>query len=207
MLGETLSFNTDNYSGNAFHKIAIPQKMQRRIVVDLHECMLDTLNRDGFGDGNIERGYMVLGVFLHLIQDLQAHRARFLPHMVFTNGPFSSIYTEDVFTSSVSGTRINGNNLSGGIYSDIGIVLNTEKAIPMIDLKDYLKSSINIHCNGNDYNGLKPGQAYEDNPFFFSDRFTTAKNFSSRYMSEMNADTGETTTRTTYFTAASVPLI
>ncbi len=77
----------------------------------------------------------------------------------------------------------------------------------MIDLKDFLISPINIQYNGEKYKDLTPGQAYEDNPFFFSNRFTAAKTFSSRYMSEMKADTGDTTTRTTYFTASNVPLV
>ena len=28
---------------------------------------------------------MILGIFLHLIQDIQAHRAKFTPNMIFAN--------------------------------------------------------------------------------------------------------------------------
>lgn len=206
VLNSPLSLDVNNYTGAGYYGFAISEKMKKRIIADLKKMHKDMDSKEGIfvNDDTLEQGYMVLGIFLHLIQDLQAHRARFYSYMVFS-GSSGEIYTEDTFVGSISGSRINGNNLAGPnkIYA-LKIAFQNSNAIPMVNLKDYLKPKITISCTET---ACTSSQAYEDNPYFFSDRFSTAKSFSSRYMSEMNVDTGNQSTRTTYYTASSVPLI
>lgn len=80
------------------------------------------------------------------------------------------------------------------------------QALPMIRLKDYLLEKFSISIKGKKYI-CSNAQAYEDNPYFYSYRFTTAQNFSESYLRTMNSDSADKTNRTTYYTNSAVLLI
>ena len=56
-------------------------------------------------------------------------------------------------------------------------------------------------CNSKKEKNCTKAGAYEDNPYFYSDRFDTACWFSWAYIDRMNRDTGNYSTQTGYFYA------
>ena len=219
VLGENFSQTISDYNGSNYKGIAISQKMQRRIVKDI----LKMESAKGKG-GQVEwdmpskinaasnkvwaDGYMIFGVFLHLTQDLQAHRARFISNMLFDKD--GKYYTEDAFVASVSETHINNQNIAGdNMRQSLIIAMNNMGGIPMIRLKDYLKDNITIIINGESYTFTREtrNQVYEDNPYFFADRFSTAESISISYMSKLRSDTGDKTTLSSYYISSAVLLI
>ena len=199
ILNKGLAFNTDNFQGNMYCGVYIPQKMARRIIVDLgamydQQCYL-------YGNNYCKsiirhKGYMILGVFLHLIQDIQAHRAKFTLNMLFANADGTSYYIQDNFASNESDSRINGGNIKGvsnGDYSTYWSLYNTIKqhggSIPMIRLKDFLNEPITINCNNKSITCNKASSAYEDNPLFYGERYNGAYFISCQYIDRINGDT------------------
>ena len=79
--------------------------------------------------------------------------------------------------------------------------------IPFVRLKDYLNNSINISISSIGYSGsVGKTLAYEDNPYFYSERYSTGKWFSEAYIDRMKSDTGNITSYNSYFAVESVPL-
>ena len=151
---------------------------------------------------------MIFGVFLHLVQDLQAHRAKVVSNMIVNNGAYSK---NDKFTESAYESRINTVNIKnssvGSTLAGLVTLINSSKGLPMIRLKDYLIDElIVITVNGIVYI-CADNQAYEDNPYFYSYRFSTAQSFSESYMAGMRNDTADRTNRTTYLISSEVPLV
>lgn len=225
MLKEAFSETISDYYGDNYKGVAISQKMQRRIVKDIIDMKSAKGNKkDGngkiiaewdmpsklanAGNSTAGKGYMILGVFLHLVQDLQAHRARMVSSMIYSNGQYSK---EDTFVDSASESRINTSNIknasTGSTLMGILTIIGGSTGLPMIRLKDYLKNNITIYVNNQKYELEDNNQAYEDNPYFYAKRFSTAKSFSSSYMTSMLHDTGNRTNRTTYLTSSDVPLV
>lgn len=170
MLKEDFSETVGNYNGNHYNNIAISQKMQRRIVQDIIEMESAKGKKTDKNDSSkiiaewdmpsklekaedktLGKGYMILGVFLHLIQDLQAHRAKFIRNMLFDT--HSGFYTEDSFVDNILGSRINHKNIiNDNLKQSLVNTLNSIGWIPMIRLKDYLKDDISVTIKGITYN-------------------------------------------------------
>lgn len=172
ILEEPFSTTVSDYNGNSYFNIAIPQKMQRRIVVDLRE-LKEKVNLAS-NNNVLGVGYMIFGVFLHLVQDMQAHRAKVDVSMILKSD--GSYYDEDLFGQYVSENHINGDNFlnKSNKLQDLKIRTQSSVGMPMIRLKDYLKENVNIVVNGKSYSPISAAGAYEDNPFFYSDRFSMA---------------------------------
>ena len=84
--------------------------------------------------------------------------------------------------------------------------------MPIIRLKDFLKNDKkkNILCtvtvNGKAYK-CSASEAYEDNPYFYRRRYSTAQQFSVQYVNRMISDPGSTSTQlNTFFRSADVPI-
>lgn len=214
VLGSKLDLVATNYSGNTYYKVGISRKMKRRIIVDLRAVHEHTSvyfqNYPIDMNTAINQGYMVLGVFLHLVGDIQAHRAQIKFDMLFAKSDGMIYYGYDNFAASAGESRINGLNIIGmpnnfDTYWELYNLLK-QGPIPMIRLQARLKDSFTIGYNGQQYNCTK-ASAYEDNPYFYSDRFDTACWFSWAYIDRMNRDTGNYSTQTGYFYAdGRVPL-
>lgn len=115
--GNTINLNQSSYSSN----------VNKRIVQDLQE-LIDT--QFSGTTSNYKRGYIILGVFAHLVQDIYAHRAR------------------------VTESRIKEMNADGYFSNYSGALADakTYNGIPMIRLKDYLKGNDNdIYEDNPDY--------------------------------------------------------
>lgn len=214
VLGSNLDLVATNYSGNTYYKVSIPRKMKRRIIVDLravHEHLSVYFQNYPINMNTAtNRGYMVLGVFLHLVADIQAHRAQIKHDMLFAQSDGMVYYGYDTFTTSAAESRINGNNIKGtpnnfDTYWELHNLLK-QGPLPMIRLQSRLKDSFTIGYNGKQYNCTK-ASAYEDNPYFYSDRFDTACWYSWAYIDRMRGDTGHYSTQTGYYYAdGRVPL-
>lgn len=217
MLGEAFSETISDYYGDNYKGVAISQKMQRRIVKDIID-MKDAKGKDSQlewdmpsklkagRDSVLAEGYMILGVFLHLVQDLQSHRAKVDIGMI--KKADGTYYEEDSFDSSASGSHISKYNLqTGNKRQELITNVQSTNGLPFIRLKDYLCPGVIVFSvNGKSYS-CTLSQAYEDNPYFFSHRFSTAQAFSASYMTNMLRDTADKTNRTTYLTNIYVPLV
>ncbi len=215
MLNRSLETDVSKYGSN-YAGIAISQRMQRRIVKDILK-MKSAKGKDSqaewdmpskmnvASDKVLADGYMIFGVFLHLVQDLQAHRAKIDIGML--RKADGTYYEEDSFNVFASESHISKYNLqTGDKRQELITKVQSTNGLPFIRLKDYLYSGVVIiNVNGKDYS-CTLSQAYEDNPYFYSYRFSTAQSFSASYMSNMLSDTADKTNRTTYFTNSYVPL-
>jgi hypothetical protein len=100
--------------------------VQNRIVADLQDLIT---NKFSGTTSNYKRGYIIFGVYLHLIQDITAHRA------VVTADRIKTMYANNSsYFSDYSGALAAANKYSG---------------IPMIRLKDYLVGNSNSYYEDN----------------------------------------------------------
>lgn len=226
VLNQDITFNVQGYTNNEYYGAKLDNRMIRRIIVDLRELynnLVSYYSGTGVKINSVAgRGYMVLGVFLHLVQDMEAHRAIVSRGIIFSGSGVGSYYTSDKSGGMMGECRINGNNIYGnpdsgtGSYSYTCLTLYNQllyATMPIIRLKDYLKGKneddktrCTITYQGKTYRCLG-AQAYEDNPYFASYRFSFAQNYSQSYIDRMKSDTGATSDKlTSYCSNAANPL-
>lgn len=216
ILRSNLDLNAGNYKGNTYYGVSIPLQTKKRIIADLNVLYkdLETTYKNTINMNTVmAKGYMVLGVFLHLVQDIQAHRAVVNPSMVFRSSQTTDYYTADVMGETISNSRINGTNiLNAATGSYLFRIFKEQGPMPIIRLKDFLKNDKenNILCtvtvNGKTYR-CSASDAYEDNPYFYRRRYSTAQQFSVQYVNRMISDSGSTSTQlNTFFRSADVPI-
>lgn len=215
ILGSNLELKATNYNGNSYYSVSIPLIMKRRIIVDLN-VLYNDLSSHYINTGvNINKvtskGYMVLGLMFHLVQDMQAHRAKITKDMLFTGSNADTYYKYDQMGYSAAECRINGNNMLGSsarsiLYNEI----KSNGSIPIIRLKDFYSKKegfkFRITVNGKEFS-CSPAQAYEDNPYFYRRRYDTAVQLSREYVDYMDNDKGNTSTLIgCYISFADLPL-
>lgn len=215
VLNSPLNLKATDYSyTNSYYGVYIDKKIKRRMIVDL-SAVYDHISvwfSNEFSMNTTERkGYMVLGIFLHLVQDMQCHRAIVTKNMLYCNNEGSVFYGYDTFTDSRTSSTINLLNIAGvkegkGDWSYYNLLynkVNQNGGIPITRLKDVYKDTFYISlCN----EPISAAQAYEDNPYFYRDRFTTAICFSKEYINTMRKDTGSTMGFKYYYADERVPL-
>lgn len=219
ILGSALDLTATNYSGNTYYSVPITQIMKRRIIVDLNVLYNNLTNQYAGTSVNItkttSKGYMVLGLFLHLVQDLQAHRAKVTAGMLYSKSDGTEYYGYNTMVSSAADSKINGGDIDGisasnfDKYWALYNAIKSKGSIPMIRLKDFMKNAnrISVSYGGKTYYCTTAAAAYEDNPYFYQKRFETALSFSRAYIDRMNGDTGNTSKEITYYYADdAVPL-
>jgi len=214
------SFNATDYTGNDYYGVTLNQKMKRRIIEDLnvlHDTLVANTSRPNIDmNSRYSKGYMIMGVFLHLVQDMEAHRSLVYLRTLFSTVTPNSYHTSDYLGASMMECRVNGNNIKGNpdtgnsSYGYPCTILCSQLAsgatMPIIRLKDYLKDNISIVRNGNVY-VCNAGEAYEDNPYFGVYRFSMARTYTLSYVEQMYEDTGATSSNlNSYFTNSSNPL-
>lgn len=215
VLNSPLNLKATEYSyTNSYYGVTIDKKIKRRMIVDL-SAVYDHLSvwfSNEFSMDTTERkGYMVLGVFLHLVQDMQAHRAIVTKNMLYCNNDGTVFHGYDTFTDSGTASTIDLSNIAGvkegkGDWSYYNLLfnkINKNGGIPIIRLKDVYKSNFYISLSKVP---VSASQAYEDNPYFYRDRFTTAIIFSEAYITTMREDTGSTMGFKYYYADERVPL-
>lgn len=207
ILGSNLELKATNYNGNSYYSVSIPLIMKRRIIVDLNVLYNDLSSHYNSTGVNINKvsskGYMVLGLMFHLVQDMQAHRAKITKNMLFSGSSADTYYQYDQMGYSAAECRINGKNMLGASARSILFnAIKTKGSIPVIRLKDvYSKKEgfkFEITVNGKAYS-CSPALAYEDNPYFYRRRYDTAVHLSKQYVEYMDSDKGNTSTLIGYY--------
>ena len=195
-----LDMTATNYKGAKYYSVPIPLEMKRRIIVDM-KTLYDRL-KNHYGPKGIDvtsttgQGYMVMGVMLHLVQDIQAHRAIVPWDMVFSSSDKTTEgYKNDVMgllssNSKISYTNIAGSGNNKGKPAMLGAAIKKYDGIPFIRLKDFLPVTVTVTCGAGSktYENCEPAEAYEDNPYFFRKRYFSAVNFSKNYINDMMND-------------------
>ena len=196
---ESFDMNSANYSGNNYYGITIDNLTKRRIVNDLskmyHEEML-TLYGESRMHTTESQGWMIAGVYLHLLGDIFAHRAKIIKSMAFSENSVNSTYDEMTMVPGASGSRIDEEHIPGSKRQALYDKLTATGGIPAIRLKDYLfgkDDEQSILYNGT-YLSVSAAQAYEDNPFFYSHRYEASEDATEESLEDMWLDTGQTTT-------------
>ena len=205
-----LDMTATNYKGAKYYSVPITLEMKRRIIVDM-KTLYGRLTSHYKGTGvNVTsttgQGYMVLGVMLHLVQDIQAHRAIVPWHMVFSSSDKTTEgYKSDVMgllssNSKISYTNIAGSGNNKGKPAMLGAAIKKYDGIPFIRLKDFLPSKVTVTCGSGSktYENCEPAEAYEDNPYFFRKRYFSAVNFSKNYINDLINDKAADSTRDPY---------
>lgn len=144
ILRSNLDLNAGNYKGNTYYGVSIPLQTKKRIIADLNVLYkdLETSCKNTINMNTVmAKGFMVLGVFLHLVQDIQAHRAVVKLNMVFCSSQTADYYTADVMGETISNSRINGTNiLNAATGSYLFRIFKDQGPMPIIRLKDFLKN-------------------------------------------------------------------
>ncbi len=218
ILRSNLEMNAANYKGDTYYGVSIPLRTKKRIIEDLNVLYKDLeiyFKADSINMNTVmAKGFMILGVFLHLVQDIQAHRAVVNPNMVFRSSQTPDYYSTDTMGETISDSRINGSNLLNAATGSYLFRIFKEKGpMPIIRLKDFLKKDNEnkirkcmVTVDGKTYQCFA-SEAYEDNPYFYWRRYSTAQQFSVRYVNRMISDSGNTSTQlNNYFRSADVPI-
>lgn len=218
-LNSAFDMNVGNYKADTYHSIRIDKQTKRRIIADmgtLYQRMKENY-KDSAADVTTTRGkgYMILGVFLHLVQDIQAHRAIVTRKMVFPTESYKIGYDKDVMGISSEGSKINYENIvDRGDDKNINraerldTVLKKYNGIPFIRLKDFIVAHPIITVASKTYSKCSPAGAYEDNPYFFRRRYMSAVSIANDYVNQMIADKQDTSSRNQneYIVACDVPI-
>ena len=152
----------------------------------------------------VSKGWMIMGVCLHLTGDIFAHRARITKNMAFSGNTIESTYETMVLAASASESRILGDHIADkqGLYDKLD-----DGPIPAIRLKDYLfTGERNIVINGTVFE-VNDAQAYEDNTFFYGLRYDATIEATESTLMDMWDDTGNNTSYTFYYDNINVPLV
>ena len=201
--------NSKSYQGDSYYGIPIEQLTQRRIVNDITRLLKESeiVAKGVFTNEDI--GYVILGVFAHALTDIYAHRAKISQSMVIMSSDkaFVGYYPYAVYSKSNSTSHVSGHDIRLGLSYDSLYELLGSAGIPMIRLKDYLYSGHkSIVINGKIYSDVTPNQAYEDCPYFWSDRYLSSIHALTNKLSNMVYDNGEQTSYT-FTIYKEVPLI
>lgn len=176
VLGSQLDLDYTNYNNKDEYKgVYIPVNMKKTIVADmkvLYQSLKSHYSSAGINmDSVTSRGYMVLGVLLHAEGDYLCHRAKVTKNMISSSAD-GSVGRNDSFGDTYTNSYINRGNFSD--YWKCYRYINKYGSMPINRLKEKLNSTITIYCNGKTYSNVKPNQAYEDNPFFYSNRYAAS---------------------------------
>lgn len=218
-LNSAFDMNVGNYKADTYHSIRIDKQTERRIIADmgtLYQRMKENY-KDSAADVTTTRGmgYMILGVFLHLVQDIQAHRAIVTRKMVFPTESYEVGFDRDAMEVNADQCKICYANILGRDKDEIDItrpqklstVIDKYNGIPFIRLKDFLIKNVIVY-RYSPYE-CSAAEGYEDNPYFFRRRYQSAVSISRYYIEDMaNEDTKSDTIRdqNTYYASNMVPI-
>lgn len=181
VLGQQLSMDSSAYNNKDEYKgVYIPVAMKKKMVDDMLS-MYNSL-RSQYGslinmDSPYSRGYMVLGVLMHALEDFYCHRAKVTWDMISASDD-GSVGWYDVFGATCNDSHINCNNFSGNNWANYWKCIRyikTYGGIPINNLKAKMNSVITINCNNRSYTFTNAANmVYEDNPYFYSNRYAAS---------------------------------
>ena len=197
ILGNQFDFNINNYGNtNEYRGIAVHATMKKRIIYDLNIMYANLVDHYGYtlnmGLAS-SRGYMVLGMLLHRVEDMYCHKAKITYNMLCSSED-GSIGQSDVF-----GSTFNDSSIWCGIfdydwskYWECREIIIKHNGMPMNILKFRMQDkNYNIICNGNSYL-VSRNQAYEDNPYFYSNRYAVSVYMTESVLRDMKNAVGST---------------
>lgn len=120
-------------------------------------------------DSTIGRGYMVLGILLHLEADILCHRAKVDINMLTDNGKECIDWYGDACWNS----RIYTGNFEPGGWQRCVNYVKENGSMPVARLKERLKEMVTVYPKGKAYT-VKNNRAYEDNPYWYSNRYAAS---------------------------------
>lgn len=216
-LSSNLDLTPTNYKGNSYYGINLDmnystekdgrnikklsgQLVKRTIVNDLNylykEKMLKTQAVNIYNMNTVEhKGYMVLGVYLHLLGDIYAHRTQVIGVMFFTTGYYQNGYPKMRYGATMDDSWVAKSHFaSEAAFKELRgryMSPNQDQCISMIRLKDYLAKRVVAFNPATKQNvTIDSNVAYEDNPYFYSKRFEATLQFSKQSIQAMKVDTG-----------------
>lgn len=183
VLGKKLDLVSSNYSQTKtyYYDAYIEVDTKNRIIDDL-SVLNDELADLGYDMDKIDnQGYMVLGVYFHLLEDIYCHRAILTSSQIDTSGFIidSSHINYGTSTTTLAQKKT-------WLKNQIGT-----SGIPMIRLKDYLLSNgegEKLLSVPNTTNLVSAAGAYEDNPFFYASRYAAAYSATNTQLSSIMKD-------------------
>lgn len=183
------SFDPNSYNNKDEYKgIYIPVKIKKRIVSDMNimnqGLKVQYANTSISMDKTSSQGYMIMGVLLHLLGDFYCHRAMVTKDMFFesdANGDFEYSFYFDRFGINCYDCRLNCEHFDG-LDSNRGLVdyfrvceyITENGGVPINRLKGKMRKKISITLNGKEYNNISAAAAFEDNPYFYSNRYSAS---------------------------------
>ena len=190
-----LDTNVNNYNNkDSYYGVWIDNSMKKSIVRDMSKLMTTI---QGYFDVKIvnmrtalHSGYMLMGVLLHTQADYLCHRAKVDINMI-TKRSGESVCT-DWYGDACWNSRIYEGNFTTEGYKKCKKYINKYKAIPVVRLKDCLKSNFKVYCNNKEYS-VTLNTAYEDNPYWYSNRYSASYNQNYETLSEMKKHKAEFT--------------
>ena len=209
VLESNFDMNPSNYGDGAYYGISIDGPTKRRIIYDLVNDLYPAMC-DHFGttvmNSRTSKGWMIMGVCLHLTGDIFAHRAEIIKGMAFSGNNSAMVYSSIVMGLTAGASKIQGDHIADqyGLYNKLNA-----GPIPAIRLKDYLfddSESKTIIIEGTNFS-VDAAQAYEDNPYFFSYRYEATIDATESTLMDMWDDTGNNTSYTFYYDNINVPLV
>lgn len=211
VLGEQLSMDSSAYNNkNEYKGVYIPVTMKKKMVDNMLAMYNFLKNYYGSSinmDSPYSRGYMVLGVLMHTLEDFYCHRAKVTWEMISASND-GSVGWYDVFGATCNDSHINCNNFSGNNWANYWKCIRyikTYGGMPINNLKPKMNSVITIICNNQSktfYN--KANMVYEDNPFFYSNRYAASLYVTKATLQDMKD--GKNTTVLYGFDSWGVPL-
>ncbi len=211
VLGSNFDMNPSNYGDGAYYGVSIDGPTKRRIIYDLVNYLYPKMC-DDFGttvmNSRTSKGWMIMGVCLHLTGDIFAHRAGIIKGMAFSGNNSEMVYSSIVMGLTAGASKIQGDHIADryGLYNKLNA-----GPIPAIRLKDYLfdhkeDGKKNIVIEGTNFS-VDEAQAYEDNPYFFSYRYNATISATTSTLIDLWDDTGNNTTYSFYYDNTNVPLV
>lgn len=187
--GLWFSFDPNSYNNKDEYKgVYIPVKLKKRIVKDMNS-MNQSLKAQYAGttismDKISSQGYMIMGVLLHMIGDFYCHRAMVTKDMFFTtdsNGNFEYAYAYNKFGTNCYDSRISEEYFDGvddnrGWYDYIRVYeyITEYGGLPINRLKGKMRKYVDFEVNGTLYENKSAANAFEDNPYFYSNRYSAS---------------------------------
>ena len=138
---------------------------------------------------------MVLGMLLHMVEDMYCHKAKITYNMLCSSED-GTVGQKDAF-----GSTINDSSIWCGIFEyDWSKYWECRE---IIIRHNGMPKSYNIICNGTSYEVLR-NQAYEDNPYFYSNRYKVSVYMTESVLRDMKNAAANTTLYT--FDSWGVPI-
>ncbi len=182
VLEQWLAYNPNSYNNKDEYKgVFIPAEMKKKMISNMND--MDITLKTHYGNTNIDmnktssQGYMIMGVLLHLIGDFYCHRAKVTKEMLYASEDgrvcWYDVFGETCENSHIWGGYFDGRDDNRGMndYWRVFQYIAEYDGIPINRLKEKMHKTVTITIDGKTYPPMSAAQAFEDNPYFYSNRY------------------------------------